>query len=302
MDKNIIVVGSSNTDMVINADHLPVPGETIMGGSFMMNFGGKGANQAVAAARLNGNVHFIAKIGKDLFGKRSIEQYEDEGIHVEQIYSDPVLPSGVALIIVDANGENSIVVASGANSSLSPEDIKKAHSVIEKGDIMLIQLEIPIETVEYAAHLAKEKGIKVILNPAPARALSDRLLKNLYMIIPNETEAEILSGVKVTDWESAQKAADIIHAKGANIVVITLGSKGALIKEEGQYHKVPVPKMKAIDTTAAGDTFCGAVCVALTENMSVLDAVKFANKCASITVTRMGAQSSLPYRREIDVL
>lgn len=302
MDKNIIVVGSSNTDMVINADHLPVPGETIMGGSFMMNFGGKGANQAVAAARLNGNVHFIAKIGKDLFGKRSIEQYEDEGIHVEQIYSDPVLPSGVALIIVDANGENSIVVASGANSSLSPEDIKKAHSVIEKGDIMLIQLEIPIETVEYAAHLAKEKGIKVILNPAPARPLSDRLLKNLYMIIPNETEAEILSGVKVTDWESAQKAADIIHAKGANIVVITLGSKGALIKEEGQYHKVPVPKVKAIDTTAAGDTFCGAVCVALTENMSVLDAVKFANKCASITVTRMGAQSSLPYRREIDVL
>nr|WP_302830634.1 ribokinase [uncultured Bacteroides sp.] len=302
MDKNIIVVGSSNTDMVINADHLPVPGETIMGGSFMMNFGGKGANQAVAAARLNGNVHFIAKIGKDLFGKRSIEQYEDEGIHVEQIYSDPVLPSGVALIIVDANGENSIVVASGANSSLSPEDIKKAHSVIEKGDIMLIQLEIPIETVEYAAHLAKEKGIKVILNPAPARALSDSLLKNLYMIIPNETEAEILSGVKVTDWESAQKAADIIHAKGANIVVITLGSKGALIKEEGQYHKVPVPKVKAIDTTAAGDTFCGAVCVALTENMSVLDAVKFANKCASITVTRMGAQSSLPYRREIDVL
>lgn len=301
MDKNIIVVGSSNTDMVINADHLPVPGETIMGGSFMMNFGGKGANQAVAAARLNGNVHFIAKIGKDLFGKRSIEQYEDEGIHVEQIYSDPVLPSGVALIIVDANGENSIVVASGANSSLSPEDIKKAHSVIEKGDIMLIQLEIPIETVEYAAHLAKEKGIKVILNPAPARALSDSLLKNLYMIIPNETEAEILSGVKVTDWESAQKAADIIHAKGANIVVITLGSKGALIKEEGQYHKVPVPKVKAIDTTAAGDTFCGAVCVALTENMSVLDAVKFANKCASITVTRMGAQSSLPYRREIDV-
>lgn len=302
MDKNIIVVGSSNTDMVINADHLPVPGETIMGGSFMMNFGGKGANQAVAAARLNGNVHFIAKIGKDLFGKRSIEQYEDEGIHVEQIYSDPVLPSGVALIIVDANGENSIVVASGANSSLSPEDIKKAHSVIEKGDIMLIQLEIPIETVEYAAHLAKEKGIKVILNPAPARPLSDSLLKNLYMIIPNETEAEILSGVKVTDWESAQKAADIIHAKGANIVVITLGSKGALIKEEGQYHKVPVPKVKAIDTTAAGDTFCGAVCVALTENMSVLDAVKFANKCASITVTRMGAQSSLPYRREIDVL
>ena len=294
MSKNIIVIGSCNTDMVIKADRLPVPGETIIGGSFMMNPGGKGANQAVAAARLKGNVHFIAKTGNDLFGKRSIEQYEDEGIHVENIYSDPTLPSGVALIMVDMNGENSIAIASGANGSLSPEDIRKAQLTIEKGNILLMQLEIPIETVEYAAQIASEQGIKVILNPAPARALSNKLLQNLYMII--------LSGVKVTDWESARKAADIISAKGVDIVVITLGSKGALIKEKDIFHEVPVPKVKAVDTTAAGDTFCGALCVALSEDVDVLDAVKFANKCASITVTRMGAQPSLPYRKEIDVL
>lgn len=302
MSKDIIVIGSCNTDMVIKADRLPVPGETIIGGSFMMNPGGKGANQAVAAARLKGNVHFIAKTGNDLFGKRSIEQYEDEGIHAENIYSDPTLPSGVALIMVDMNGENSIAIASGANGSLSPEDIRKAQPTIEKGDILLMQLEIPIETVEYAAQIASEQGIKVILNPAPARALSNKLLQNLYMIIPNETEAEILSGIKVTDWESARKAADIISAKGVDIVVITLGSKGALIKEKDTFHEVPVPKVKAVDTTAAGDTFCGALCVALSEDVNVLDAVKFANKCASITVTRMGAQPSLPYRKEIDVL
>ena len=282
MSKDIIVIGSCNTDMVIKADRLPVPGETIIGGSFMMNPGGKGANQAVAAARLKGNVHFIAKTGNDLFGKRSIEQYEDEGIHVENIYSDPTLPSGVALIMVDMNGENSIAIASGANGSLSPEDIRKAQPTIEKGDILLMQLEIPIETVEYAAQIASEQGIKVILNPAPARALSNKLLQNLYMIIPNETEAEILSGIKVTNWESARKAADIISAKGVDIVVITLGSKGALIKEKDTFHEVPVPKVKAVDTTAAGDTFCGALCVALSEDVNVLDAVKFANKCASI--------------------
>lgn len=302
MSKNIIVIGSCNTDMVIKTDHLPAPGETVLGGSFMMNPGGKGANQAVAAARLKGHVSFIAKTGNDLFGKQSVEQYRNEGVNVEYIYSDPALPSGVALIIVDVNGENSITVASGANGSLSPEDIRKAQPAIEKADILLMQLEIPMETVEYAARTGKEQGLKVILNPAPARALPEKLLQNLYMIIPNETEAEILSGIKVTDWESARKAADIISAKGVDTVVITMGSKGALIKEKGQYHEVPVPKVKPIDTTAAGDTFCGALCVALSEDKSVIDAVKFANKCASISVTRMGAQSSLPHREEIDTL
>ena len=275
-DRGIVAVfGSMNMDLSVACERMPRAGETVGGSGFITNAGGKGANQAVAAARLKGNVHFIAKTGNDLFGKRSIEQYEDEGIHVENIYSDPTLPSGVALIMVDMNGENSIAIASGANGSLSPEDIRKAQLTIEKGNILLMQLEIPIETVEYAAQIASEQGIKVILNPAPARALSNKLLQNLYMIIPNETEAEILSGVKVTDWESARKAADIISAKGVDIVVITLGSKGALIKEKDIFHEVPVPKVKAVDTTAAGDTFCGALCVALSEDVDVLDAVKF---------------------------
>lgn len=300
MDNKIVVIGSCNTDMVIKSDRLPVPGETVMGGTFMMNAGGKGANQAVAAARLKGKVSLVAKTGNDLFGKRSLELYESEGINVDYMTSDPVKPSGVALITVDDNGENSIVVASGANSALLPADVEMIKPVIRKNDILLMQLEIPMETVEYASAMANEVGCKVILNPAPARSLSQDLLKSLYMIIPNETEAEILSGVKVIDWESASTAAEIIRSKGCNIVVITMGSKGALVNESGMCYQVPVNKVHAIDTTAAGDTFCGAVSVAMSENKSVREAIEFANRSAAITVTRMGAQSSLPYRKEVD--
>lgn len=193
MKKHIVVVGSCNTDMVINVDHLPAPGETILGGSFLMNPGGKGANQAVAAARLGGDVYFITKTGNDLFGKRAIEQYQEEGIHVDYIQSDPELPSGVALITVDKKGENVISVASGANGALLPKDIEDARTLIENCELLLMQLEVPVETVEFSARIAHEKGKKVILNPAPAQTLSDELLKNLYMIVPNETEAEILT-------------------------------------------------------------------------------------------------------------
>ena len=300
--KKIIVIGSSNIDMVVRTSHLPAPGETILGGEFFMNQGGKGANQAVAVKRLGGNLIFVAKLGNDILGQQSVDYFKKEGIDTKYITLDENSASGVALISVDDHAENSIVVASGANMLLNEQDVDKVVEEMYEGDILLMQLEIPIETVEYAAQIASEQGIKVILNPAPARALSNKLLQNLYMIIPNETEAEILSGIKVTDWESARRAADIISAKGVDIVVITLGSKGALIKEKDTFHEVPVPKVKAVDTTAAGDTFCGALCVALSEDVDVLNAVKFANKCASITVTRMGAQPSLPYRKEIDVL
>ena len=300
--KKIIVIGSSNVDMVVRTSHLPAPGETILGGEFFMNQGGKGANQAVAIKRLGGNLIFMAKLGNDVLGRQSVGYFKKEGIDTRYIALDEDSASGVALISVDDHAENSIVVASGANMLLNEQDVDKVVEEMCEGDILLMQLEIPIETVEYAAQIASEQGIKVILNPAPARALSNKLLQNLYMIIPNETEAEILSGIKVTDWESARRAADIISAKGVDIVVITLGSKGALIKEKDTFHEVPVPKVKAVDTTAAGDTFCGALCVALSEDVDVLNAVKFANKCASITVTRMGAQPSLPYRKEIDVL
>ena len=300
MSERIVVIGSCNTDMVINTERLPLPGETIIGGDFFMNSGGKGANQAVAAARLGGNVCFMAKVGNDHFGLRSIEQYKSEGIDVEHILTDNELPSGVALIMVDANGENCIAVASGANALLSSDDIDKAVGMIEHGDIILMQLETPLSTVEYAAQIAKNKGKKVILNPAPAQPLPDRIYKDLYMIIANETETEFLSGIKITDMESVCRAADVISDKGVKNIVITLGSKGAFIKENGAYHKVPALKVKAVDATAAGDTFCAAVCVALAERKNILEAVEFANRCAAITVTRLGAQSSLPYRSEID--
>jgi ribokinase len=299
--KRIVVIGSSNTDMVVKSDRLPVPGETVLGGVFMINQGGKGANQAVAIARLGGNVTFISKTGNDSFGKQSIEMFDEENINTDYILSDPHHPSGVALIMVDTSGENCIVVASGANGTLSPHDIDKARNIIESADILLMQLEIPMETVEYAAKLAHEKGIKVILNPAPAAFLSNELLECLYAIVPNKTEAEMLSGVKVFDWDSARQAADIISAKGVSNVIITLGSKGSLIKEENSYYEVPVEKINAVDSTAAGDTFCGTLCVGLAEGFSILDAVKMANKASGISVTREGAQSSIPYRKELSL-
>ncbi len=297
--KKIVVVGSCNTDMVVKSDRLPVPGETVLGGAFMMNPGGKGANQAVAIARMGGNVTFISKTGNDLFGRQSVEMYGDENIVTDYIFSDQHLPSGVALIMVDRNGENCIVVASGANGSLSPKDIEKARNVIESADILLMQLEVPMDTVEYAAKLAHEKGIKVVLNPAPAAFLSNELLKCLYAVIPNKTEAEMLSGIKVSDLETAKQAADIIAAKGVDKVVITLGSKGALIKDGDVYSFIPADKVEAVDTTAAGDTFCGAFCVGISEGLSIEDAVRMATKAAGITVTREGAQAAIPYKNEV---
>lgn len=301
MSRKIVVVGSCNTDMVINMERLPLPGETLLGGKFFMNAGGKGANQAVAAARLGGKVNFVAKVGNDPFGIRSIDQYKAEGIGTKHVVVDKEHPSGVALILVDAHGENSIAVASGANAHLLPEDIDQAKGTIEDCDILLMQLETPMETIEHAAQMAKRAGGKVILNPAPAHSLPESLLANLYMLIANETEAEYISGTRITDMDSVARAADIICHRGVENVVITLGSKGAFIKERDTYHQVPALKVKAVDATAAGDTFCGAVCVALAEGRGIIEAVTFANRAAAVTVTRMGAQSSLPYRREVEI-
>lgn len=299
--KKIVVVGSSNTDMVIKADRLPVPGETVLGGTFFMNPGGKGANQAVAIARLGGEVTFVTKIGDDVFGRQSIELYHSEGINTDRVFLDPDNPSGVALITVDGNGENCIVVASGANAYLTMEDMELVRPAIELCGFLLIQLEIPLDTVEYVSKLAKDKGLKVILNPAPApsHSLSTSLIENLYMITPNKTEAEILSGIKIIDRKSAKKAAEIIGSKNVDNVIITLGAEGALVKEKDVFYHVDAYKVDAVDTTAAGDTFNGALCVGLAEGMSLLESVKFANKASSIAVTRMGAQSSIPYRKEI---
>ncbi len=295
----IVVVGSSNTDMVIKANRLPVPGETVIGNEFMMNPGGKGANQAVAIARMGGNVSFITKTGNDLFGRQSVELYNSEKIKTDFVFSDQNKPSGVAMISVDASGENCILVAPGANASLKQSDIEKARHEIENAGILLMQLEIPMETVEHAAEIASVKGVKVALNPAPAQTLSDKLLKSLYIIMPNKTEAEMLSGITVKDWASARQAADIISERGVRIVIITLGALGALIKQNGNYYEVSSEKVDALDTTAAGDTFCGTLCVGISEGKDVVDAVKMACKAAAITVTRMGAQAAIPYRHEL---
>lgn len=301
-NKKIVIIGSSNTDMVIKSERIPQPGETILGGTFFMNPGGKGANQAVTVSRLGGEVVFVTKTGNDLFGRQSIELYANERIVTNYIFSDNKKPSGVAIIMVDSKGENCIAVASGANSSLSTKDINKAKAVIENASIILMQMEIPIETIDYVVQLANKNKIKVILNPAPAGPLSDELINCLHIITPNKTEAEMLSGVKVTGWKSAKKAADIISAKGVETVIITLGPLGALIKEGKTYYNIPAEIVPAIDTTAAGDVFNGALCVAIAEGKSVVDAVRFACKASSIAVTRMGAQSSIPYRKELEAI
>lgn len=299
MNRKIVVIGSCNTDMVISMERLPLPGETLIGGDFFMNLGGKGANQAVAAARLGGNVALIAKVGADSFGSKAVEQYSSDGIDIRYVAVDEGYPSGVALIMVDKHGENCIAVSSGANARLGAKDVDRAKVLIAEADILLMQLEVPLVTVEYAAHIAKQAGKKVVLNPAPAHPLPESLLRCLYLLVANETEAELLSGVQITDMDSVARATDVLCAKGIENVVITLGSKGAFIQERGSYHQIPGHKVKSIDATAAGDTFCGAVCVALAEGKSLTEAVKFANRCAAITVTRMGAQSSLPYRKEV---
>jgi ribokinase len=295
----IIVIGSSNTDMVVKSKKLPAPGETILGGTFLMNPGGKGANQAVAAARLDGNVTFIAKTGNDLFGEQSLHIFKNEGIDTRFIIRDKKNPSGIALISVDENGENAIIVAPGSNAALSAYDIDDAAYEADPSDVFLMQLEIPVSTVEFVAERVSEKGVRVILNPAPARSLSNDLLRCLYLITPNETEAEILTGIKVVDPSSAKQSAEKLIQKGVRNVVITMGAAGAFMLTDDFTGMVPVVPVKAVDTTAAGDVFNGALAVAISEGMGLKDAVDFANKAASISVTRMGAQASAPYRREV---
>ncbi len=299
MSGKIVVIGSMNTDMVINSERLPLPGETVVGGKFMMNSGGKGANQAVAAARLGSDVYFIAKSGNDLFGRRAIEQFREDNINTDYMCSDSDLPSGVALVLVDENGENSILVASGANASLSPSDIDAAEGLIADSKIVLMQLETPVETIEHAARMAHRYGNTVILNPAPACPLSDELLSNIDILIPNETEAALLSGIEINSIEDARTAAIEIARRGIRTVIITLGSKGAFIKDGDEFHLVNARKVKVVDTTAAGDTFCGALAVALTEDRGIVEAVEFASRCAAVTVSRPGAQMSIPCRSEI---
>lgn len=299
--KNIVVIGSSNTDMVVKTSHLPVPGETVLGGDFFMNAGGKGANQAVAAARYGNRVVFVAKTGNDLFGEQVRKSMKEDGIVTDYVFIDEEHPSGVALITIDQKAENCIVVAGGANMYLKPEDIDKAKDEILGGDVVLMQLETPIETVEYAAKMAAEAGVKVILNPAPAPAepLSKELISNLYLITPNRSEASRLTGIEVTDLASAQRAALALYDMGAKNVIVTLGSEGSLVYDGHMMMRVEAIKVEAVDTTAAGDTYNGVLASVIAEGKSLIDAVHEANIAGAISVTRMGAQPAAPTREEI---
>ncbi len=297
--KHIAVLGSTNTDMVITGKKIPVPGETVCGGRFLMNPGGKGANQAVAVARLSakkGACVFIAKVGDDLFGRETAARLKRDGI-VPRLVVDKKEASGTALILVDSKGQNVISVALGANGTLSPRDVAPFKKDIEGAAALVMQLETPLDTVAWAAKAAHDAGVPVILNPAPAQKLPKSLYPLVDWITPNETEAELLTGVKVVDAASAAKATGVLKKRGVGHVVITMGSKGAYCGDCGKVY--PCRKVKAVDCVAAGDTFNGAFAVALAEGKTCADAIAFAQKASAISVTRPGAQSSVPFRREI---
>lgn len=276
-----------------------MPGETVLGTDFMINPGGKGANQAVAAARLGGQVTFVANVGNDLFGRQALEHFKRENINTTFVRVDMEQPSGVALIGVDAKGENSIMVAQGSNANLDEGIVEQAVNDVPGGTIILLQLEIPMETVAFAVRKGNVAGCKVILNPAPARKIDRALLHDVFLITPNESEAEVLTGIQVIDVDSASRAAQRLHDMGVANVVITMGSKGAFLSGESIQKSVPAPIVTPVDTTAAGDCFNGALAVALSEGLTIDNAVAFACQAASISVTRKGAQSSMPYRKEL---
>lgn len=294
----IIVVGSSNTDMTVMTDRLPVPGETVLGGCFSMGHGGKGANQAVAAKRLGGNVGFICKVGRDLFGENAVKHFQEEGLDVSSVmYSDK--PSGVALITVDEKAENCIVVASGANNDISVEDIEAHTYEISSAQIVLLQLEIPVPAVVRAAKIAHESGAYVVLNPAPACDLPEELYKYVSLVVPNQTEIARMTGIEAKDEAGAAKAVAALNAKGVKDVVVTMGSKGSMVYTGGVATFIPSKKVVAVDTTAAGDTFCGGLCVAMSEGKNLVEAARFATSASALTVQKRGAQDSIPCRKDI---
>lgn len=299
----IVVVGSSNTDMVVNSPKIPVPGETIMGDDFNIFPGGKGANQAVAASRAGANVTFITKVGNDDFGKNAISGYEKENINTDNIIVDPNVPSGVAVIIVEKmTGQNSIVVASGANNTLSIDEIEQCKKIIAETDVLLVQLEIPLAIVEFSLRIASENGVRTILNPAPALHLGDHILNLVDVITPNETETQILTGINPITFSKMEEAASLLLSKVKEAVLITLGVKGIYYNsKKGDGDLIPGIKVEAIDTTAAGDVFNGYFAAALASGKNYEDAILLANKAAAISVTRPGAQPSIPRISEVNM-
>jgi ribokinase len=296
----VLVVGSTNTDLTVRVPRLPAPGETALGRDFRITAGGKGANQAVAAARAGASVVFVTALGTDDFGQRALENLVREGIDVSLVRRVPETPSGVALIVVDDHGENSIAVAAGANGELRPDDVEPLAQMVNPGDVLLLQLEIPLATVEAAADVTVQRGGMVILNPAPARALPDSLLALTSIITPNQLEAEQLTGETDVEPNVLPRASASFQRRGVRDVIITMGAKGVYISENGWGARERGYRVEAVDTTAAGDVFNGALAASLVERQSLTDAVRFANAAAALSVTKPGAQSSAPLRSEIE--
>ena len=297
---NLVVLGSINADHILNLETFPTPGETVTGNQYQVAFGGKGANQAVAAGRSGANIAFIACTGDDDTGERVRKQLASDNIDIAPVSVVAGESTGVALIFVNAEGENVIGIHAGANAALTTERVEAQRGIIAGAEALLMQLESPVESVLAAAKIAHENHTPVVLNPAPARVLSDELLALVDIITPNETEAEKLTGIRVENDDDAARAALALHDKGIGTVIITLGSRGVWASVNGEGRRVPGFKVKAIDTIAAGDTFNGALVTALLEGKAMDDAIRFAHAAAAIAVTRKGAQPSVPWRKEID--
>jgi len=286
-------------DLVVKAPRIPAAGETILGEHFIMTPGGKGANQAVAAAKLGAEVYLVAKLGDDVFGQESLNNFKKVGVNTQYVVRTNEAPSGVALITVDQGGNNVIVVAPGANQQLSPEDVEAARPAIASAGALVAQLEVPLQTVESAARLAHDCNVPVILDPAPARELGSELLGMIDVLTPNETEARILTGTEVTDEDSARTACESLLERGVKAVVLTMGAKGFLLADGGRMEFVRAVEADAVDATAAGDAFAGSLAVGLARRQGLLDAAVFANYVAALSVTKMGAQSSMPSRQAV---
>ena len=297
----IVVVGSSNIDMVVKSDTIPQAGETVLGGDFVMVPGGKGANQAVCAARLGADVKLVARIGDDVFGETSLENFRAVGVDTTFVTKDPTAPSGVALIVVDRGGENAIVVAPGANHALTPADVDRARQAIADADAVVLQLEIPPETVAHTIDLAHSLGVKIVLNPAPMRPISTDLLRKVDVLVPNQHEAAGLLGKTGGGADlDARSAASALLALGVGSVVITLGAQGAYAAGPSTAEHIEPMKVKAVDTTAAGDAFTASLACGIAEGGDLIASARFAARVAAIAVTRMGAQPSMPSREEVD--
>lgn len=302
MPARIVVVGSLNMDLVTRAERIPQPGETILGGDLQTFPGGKGANQAVAAKRMGAQVAMIGRVGQDAFAVPLLQALGEAGVDSSHVLQDPDAATGVAIIVVDQRGQNSIVVCSGANARLSPQDIRAAEPAIAGADALLLQLESPLETVRCAAEIARCHGVRVILNPAPARPLPEALLRTVDVLVPNESEAALLTGLPVEDIPQVEAAATRLHEMGAEAVVVTLGERGVLYLYKGEGRLVPAFKVTPVDTTAAGDAFMGVFAVALAEGKPFAEAVRWGNAAGALATTKMGAQPSLPERGAVENL